>query len=146
MAAATPPPVLVVAVGDVALGVTSGFGAVPPLILRAGSCTSFPVLPMNRLSPPQASGLESTFLSTVGYSGRAGVASTAAAGVAFVRTGDSAVPEEEPDMRRVEPWWISLPTGNLRSSQKVSRPNEQRARLEDKEIVGWSQPLLRAGL
>jgi hypothetical protein len=57
-----------------------------------------------------------------------------------VRTGDSAVPEEEPDMRRVEPWWISLPTGNLRSSQKVSRPNEQRARLEDKEIVGWSQP------
>src|SRR6201995_1092569 len=119
MAAAIPPPELV-AGGEALLGTTSGFAAADPLILLAGSCTSFPVLPMNRLSPPQASGLESTFLSTVGYSGRAGVASTAAAGVAFVRTGDSAVPEEDPDMRRVEPWWISLPTGNLRSSQNVS--------------------------
>jgi hypothetical protein len=44
------------------------------------------------------------------------VAAVSAAGTAFVRTGDSAVAdeEEEPDMRRVEPWWTSLPAGNMK--------------------------------
>jgi hypothetical protein len=40
---------------------------------------------------------------------------TPAAGCAFVRTGESAVAEEEPDMRRVAlPSWTSLPAGNMK--------------------------------
>jgi hypothetical protein len=69
-------------------------------------------------------------LSTVGYSGSAGVVLAPAAGWALVRMGESAVADEEPDMRRAAlPSWTSLLAGNMK------RRSDQDP-VEDMMIIG----------